>query len=101
MDKLIYERGEEAREPQKIKLEIPDDLTCQEFLIVCLRMAQALGYHDNTIREAFGRDIEEEANDEFENFISEQLQKNKIVIDKNQLEFLFDWKKSKNDKKDK
>ena len=27
MDKLIYQRGEEAREPQRIELAISDDLT--------------------------------------------------------------------------
>jgi len=98
MDKLIYQRGEDAREPQRIELDIPDDLTCQEFLVICLRMAQALGYHEDTIRKAFGDIEEDDIKDGFETFISNRLRNNTIIVDKNQLQFLFNWKKPKDEK---
>ena len=73
MDKLIYQRGEDAREPQRIELDIPDDLTCQEFLVICLRMTQALGYHEDTIRKVFGNIEEDDIKDGFETFISNDV----------------------------
>jgi len=98
MDKLIYDRGEEAREPQKIEFDIPDDLTCQEYRTVCIRMAKALGYQEETIIEAFGELEIDDVRDEFETFVSKQLKKNIVTVDKNQLKLLFDWKDPKGGK---
>jgi hypothetical protein len=30
-------------------------MTCKEFKTICIRMAHALGYHEASVREAFGR----------------------------------------------
>jgi len=101
MDKFIYKRAEDAREAQKIEFDIPDDLTCQEFRTMCIRMAQALGYQEETIINTFGELEKDDVRDEFETFISKQLKKNTVVVDKKQLKLLFDWKDPKYGKKDK
>ena len=91
MDKLIYQRGEEAREPQRIELDIPDDLTCDEFLVICLRMAQALGYHEDTIKKTFGDIEENDIEDEFDKFLKKSIKKDpSIGFDNDQLKLLFD-----------
>tara|TARA_R110000796_G_scaffold82592_1_gene181019 strand:- start:57749 stop:58024 length:276 start_codon:yes stop_codon:yes gene_type:complete len=91
MDKLIYQRGEEAREPQRIELAISDDLTCKEFLVVCVRMAQVLGYHENTIKKTFGDMEDGDIKDEFEKLISKIIKKDSSVgFDRTQLKLLFD-----------
>ena len=58
MDKLIYERGESSKEPQKIVFELSPDLTLGEFKQTCARLASALGYNSDRVRDAFGQDIE-------------------------------------------
>ena len=72
-DKLIYHRGGETKEAKSIELEIPNNMNCEEFKIICIRMAHALGYHENTVRETFGN--------------IKDLNKTK---DKKQLKLLFD-----------
>jgi|TARA_Y100000310_G_C20319557_1_gene640081 hypothetical protein len=58
MDKLIYERGcstNGSGEPSKIVLELSEDLTLNEFRISCIRLANTLGYTDNSIQKLFGK----------------------------------------------
>jgi len=53
-DKLIYHRGGKTKEAKRIEFEIPKGMTCEEFKIICIRMAHALGYHEKTVRKSFG-----------------------------------------------
>ena len=48
-DFLIYQRGSETKE-----LKLPNDMNCSEFKVICIRMAHAIGYHENSVRETFG-----------------------------------------------
>tara|TARA_R110002020_G_scaffold275364_2_gene490571 strand:- start:169 stop:402 length:234 start_codon:yes stop_codon:yes gene_type:complete len=72
-DKLIYQRGNKTKEAKSIDLKVPNDMTCKEFRIICIRMAHALGYHEENVRETFGK--VDDANKE---------------SDKKQLKLLFD-----------
>ncbi len=72
-DCLIYKRGNKTKEAKTIEFEIPNGMTCEEFKTICMRMAHALGYHENTVRDSFG------------NIADKNLQK-----DKKQLKLLFD-----------
>ena len=58
MGKLIFrytdELLENCREASKIELNVPDDMDIQEFKVMCVRMASAMGYHPNSIDDAFG-----------------------------------------------
>ena len=72
-DCLIYKRGNKTKEVKSIEFEIPNGMTCEEFKIICVRMAHALGYHDNTVRNSFGT------------IADKNLEK-----DKKQLKLLFD-----------
>ena len=64
MDKLIYERDETdyldigIREPIRFVFELPEDLNIHEFRITCMRLAHALGYHHNSIKDGFGDEFE-------------------------------------------
>jgi len=72
-DTLIYKRGNDTKEAKSIELKLPNEMTCKEFKIVCIRMAHALGYHESSVKDAFG--IIEDEN---------------ISKDKKQLKLLFD-----------
>ena len=59
MGKLIFSYTdkffvEDNREASKIEFDVPDDMDISEFKVMCVRMAQAMGYHHNSINEAFG-----------------------------------------------
>lgn len=63
MDKFTMERdfdnelenqGEDTREAKKIVFNVPNDLNIYEFRIMCIRMAQAVGYVEENISVAFG-----------------------------------------------
>tara|TARA_R110000823_G_scaffold216441_15_gene346040 strand:- start:4168 stop:4401 length:234 start_codon:yes stop_codon:yes gene_type:complete len=54
-DFLIYKRGNETKEAKSIELKIPNEMTCDEFKIMCVRMAHAIGYHQNSVAETFGK----------------------------------------------
>ena len=73
MDKLVYQRSDKSKEPQKIDFEFKQDITAFEFRNICVRMAGALGYSNTSIENAFPipKDNEHE-------------------IDKRQLKLLFD-----------
>jgi len=53
MGKLIYERTCDVFEADKITLEF-DDVDIYEFKVLCKRLASAIGYHYDSIQEAFG-----------------------------------------------
>ncbi len=57
-DKLIYLRGDESREAEKIEMDIPSNLTIKEFKIICRRLASSLGYGHDAVRKEFGKDKE-------------------------------------------
>ena len=44
------------REAKTISFDVPDDMNIFEFRIMCIRMASAMGYTDNTIKKGFGED---------------------------------------------
>ena len=58
MAKLIFkytdELLEECREASQIEFTLPDDVTINEFKVMCVRMASALGFHHNSIQGCFG-----------------------------------------------
>lgn len=53
------------REAKKISLEFDDDLTIHEFKTICMRMASAMGYTQNTIKSSFGEEYDGDNRDEF------------------------------------
>tara|TARA_B110000858_G_scaffold195675_1_gene252624 strand:+ start:142 stop:360 length:219 start_codon:yes stop_codon:yes gene_type:complete len=57
-DKLIYLRGDDSREADKIEMDIPSNLTIQEFKIICRRLALSLGYGSESVSSEFGKDQE-------------------------------------------
>lgn len=62
MDKIIYLRnvpdyiGKDIgeREPVKIEFDVPEDMNIYEFKNSCIRLALALGYNPNHIKDTFG-----------------------------------------------
>lgn len=67
---LTFDNNEFNREASVIEFTIPDDLNIYEFKTVCIRMASAMGYTENTIKKAFGSDeYQTEEEREFKKFI--------------------------------
>ena len=67
MGKLIFnytdkEFLEMQREASKIELDVPDDMNIHEFKVMCVRLASAMGYHENSIKKSFGDLIWEDEN---------------------------------------
>lgn len=58
MGKLIFrytdELVEELREAKEIELTVPDDMDINEFKVICVRMASAMGYQEKSIQKGFG-----------------------------------------------
>ena len=59
MGKLIFnytdkELLEVQREASKIEFEVPDDINISEFKVMCVRLASAMGYHENSIKKSLG-----------------------------------------------
>lgn len=58
MAKLIFKYTEElledSREASEIEFTVPDDMDINEFKVICVRLAAALGYHSETIQRGFG-----------------------------------------------
>lgn len=46
------------REASKIQFDLPADMNIHEFRNVCVRMAGAIGYHEDSINRAFGESTE-------------------------------------------
>jgi len=54
MAKITFEYTEQDmkdfnREANKIEFEVPDDMNNHEFNTMCIRLAQAIGYHSDSI----------------------------------------------------
>ena len=58
MGKLIFrytdELVNEIREAKEIEFTVPDDMDITEFKVMCVRMAQAMGYTEKSITKSFG-----------------------------------------------
>lgn len=59
MGKLIFRYTDEdflkiQREASKIEFDVPDDMDMNEFKVMCVRLASAMGYHEKSIKRAFG-----------------------------------------------
>jgi len=59
MGKLIFRYTDEEfltiqREASKIEFDVPDDMDMNEFKVMCVRLASAMGYHEKSINRAFG-----------------------------------------------
>jgi hypothetical protein len=59
MGKLIFRYTEDAlveemREAKEIELTVPDDMDINEFKVMCVRLASAMGYQEKSIQKGFG-----------------------------------------------
>ena len=58
MGKLIFrytdELVEDIREAREIELTVPDDMDMNEFKVMCVRLASAMGYQEKSIQNSFG-----------------------------------------------
>ena len=59
MGKLIFTYTDKDfvelnREANKVEFDVPDDMDINEYKVVCVRLASALGYSDTTIKKSFG-----------------------------------------------
>ena len=59
MGKLIFTSTDKDfvelnREANKVEFDVPDDMDINEYKVVCVRLASALGYSDKTIKKSFG-----------------------------------------------
>ena len=75
MAKLIFKYTEDefiknTREVSEIEFTMPDELNIFEFKTLCARMAAGLGYHDESIKKAFGK-LEETNNFTITDLINE------------------------------
>ena len=57
-DTLVYHRGEESREADRIEFNVPPNLTIKEFKLICRRLALSLGYSTKSVTKEFGKDRE-------------------------------------------
>jgi hypothetical protein len=59
MGKLIFNYTDKdfidsSREASKIEFDVPDDMDINEYKVICVRMASAMGYGNKSIKNAFG-----------------------------------------------
>ena len=58
MAKLIFRYTDELvktnREASEIEFTLPDDMDMNEFKVMCVRLASAMGYHEKSIKKSFG-----------------------------------------------
>jgi|TARA_B110000211_G_C13945639_1_gene493745 hypothetical protein len=59
MGKLIFTYTDKDfielnREASKIEFDIPDDMDINEYKVICVRLAAAMGYSNITIKKSFG-----------------------------------------------
>lgn len=71
MAKLEYHSEEPLnREATHISFDVPDDMNIHEYKIMCVRMASAIGYHQNSIYRAFGElDYETQSDNDFKELL--------------------------------
>jgi hypothetical protein len=81
MAKLEYTNNDiYNREATKISFEIDNDLNIHEFKTICMRMASAMGYTQNTIKSSFGEEYDGDVEKEFLNVIQNLLSGSKQYI---------------------
>jgi len=77
MAKLIFKYTDELlenlKEASEIEFTIKDELNIHQFKILCVRMASALGFHQNSIQKSFGELVygDEEMDNEFKKILDE------------------------------
>jgi len=58
MAKLIFKYDDideiENREASEIQFVVPNDMDINEYKVMCVRLAYAIGYQDTTIKTSFG-----------------------------------------------
>lgn len=71
MAKLEYHSEEPLnREAKHISFDVPDDMNINEYKIMCVRLASAMGYTQKSIYRAFGElEYETESDKEFKEFL--------------------------------
>lgn len=76
VDKLIYKRTGEVfpGEAGSVEITVSPDMDIFEYKTACVRIAHALGYHHNSIKDAFGDEEDVKA----PNVITNQL---KLLFD--------------------
>ena len=77
MGKLIFRYTDNDyldvnREASEVSLTVPDDMTINEYKVMCMRLASAIGYTEKTIDKAFG-DVEYDDDDKLDSLIKEAL----------------------------
>jgi hypothetical protein len=81
MAKLEYTNDDiYNREATKISFEIDNDLNIHEFKTICMRMASAMGYTQNTIKSSFGEEYDGDVEKEFLDVIQNLLTGSKAYI---------------------
>ena len=59
MPELIYkDDNPNNREAFQVSFDIPNDLTVNEFKIMCVRLASSIGYSYKSIQKVFGQESE-------------------------------------------
>jgi len=71
MARLTYTIEETRnREASEISFDIPNDMNINEYKIICVRLAHAMGYHYKSIEKCFGDlEFETESDREFKQFM--------------------------------
>jgi hypothetical protein len=55
MAKLVYQIDDSYnREASEISFDVPNDMNINEYKIICVRLAHAMGYHYKSIEKCFG-----------------------------------------------
>ena len=71
MARLTYNIEEtDNREASEISFDVPNDMNINEYKIICVRLAHAMGYHYKSIERCFGDlEFETESDREFKQFM--------------------------------
>ena len=71
MAKLVYQIDDSYnREASEISFDVPNDMNINEYKIICVRLAHAMGYHYKSIEKCFGDlEFETESDREFKQFM--------------------------------
>jgi hypothetical protein len=76
MAKIVYHISDSYnREASEISFDVPNDMNINEYKIICVRLAHAMGYHYKSIEKVFGNlEYETESDREFKQFIKQITQ---------------------------
>lgn len=71
MARLVYHIDDSYnREASEISFDVPNDMNINEYKIICVRLAHAMGYHYKSIERVFGDlEYETESDREFKQFM--------------------------------